>query len=105
VPSKRAAVDWLKHEIAQGRGDEPVHLVDIRREQKKRVKNEPKSTRFVLVCDSPEAYSEMHSERDRIIHRCKNKSVAISLMIQAWREGLADIEIDRLLAEKDGPDL
>jgi len=48
------------------------------------------------------AYSELHAERNRIIKRARNKAVAISLMIRAWREGLADAEIDRLLAEEEG---
>jgi hypothetical protein len=75
-----------------------VHLVDVRKEQKKRVKNEAGSTRFVLVCDTPEAYSELHAEKDRIIKHCVNKSLAISLMIRAWRDALSEQELDRLLA-------
>lgn len=99
MPSKRAAAEYLKFEVEHGRGDEPIHIVDIQKEQKKRIKNPDKSTRFVLVCDTPEAYSAMHAERDRIIKRCGNKSVAISLMIRAWQEALSDQALDRILAQ------
>ena len=33
--------------------------------------------------------------------RVKNKSVAISLMIRAWREGLSDVVLDKIMAELD----
>jgi len=102
VPSIRAALERLRYEVSQGRENEPVHIVFVEREQKKRIKNPEGSTRFVMECDDPVAYSELHAERNRIIKRARNKAVAISLMIRAWREGLADGEIDRLLAEEEG---
>jgi|SRR6516164_832536 len=102
MPNIDAAIEYLIHQRKQaGHGREMVHLVMVEREQEKRIKNPQASTRFVMVCDTPEAYSELHAEKDRIIKRVKNKSVAISLMIRAWREGLSDVVLDKIMAELD----
>ena len=102
MPSIRAAIERLRYEMDHGNANEPVHLVFVEREQNKRIKNPEASTRFVMECDDAQAYSELHAERDRIIKRARNKSVAISLMIRAWREGLSNAELDRLMAEEEG---
>jgi hypothetical protein len=96
-----AELEKLKWLVSKGRGNEPCHVILIEEEQKKRIKNERKSTRFVLVCDTPEAYSELHTERERIFKRVRNKSVAISLMIRCWREGLSDPVLDEIVAQMD----
>lgn len=96
----KAQMEWM---ISKGRGNEKVHVVLVEEIQKKRIKNDgPKpQTRFVLETDSPEAYSEMHLERDRIIRKCGNKSVAISLLIRAWRDALCDQVLDQILAQME----
>ena len=101
MPNVESAIEFLQFLRKHGRGKELVHVVMVEEEQQKRVKNPAASTRFVLVCDTPEAYSELHAEKDRIIKRVKNKSVAISLMIRAWREGLSDVVLDKIMAELD----
>lgn len=98
------AIEWLKDEVAKGRGDEPCHIVDIQKEAKKRSENtgpQPK-TRFQMECDDGEMYSSLNSEKDRIIKQAKNKSVALSLMLLAWRR-LSNPMIDKILAEYEGP--
>jgi hypothetical protein len=104
MPSKSAALEWLKSEVAHGRGEDKCHVIDVTAEAKERIKNEKKQTRFVLACDSPEAFSELHFEWDRIVKRVGNKSVAITLVTRAWREGLSDAAIDRLMAILDSPE-
>lgn len=102
MPSKRQVLERLRYEVeTQGRGDEPCHLVDINQVAKERIKNDKRVTRFVLGTDDPDLCTEMHAEAHRVIKRARNKSVAVSLLIQAWREGLSDREIDRLLAEQE----
>jgi hypothetical protein len=96
-------LERLKFEVGQGRGEEPCHLVDINAVAKERIKNDKKVTRFVLGTDDPDACAALHAESHRIIKRARNKSVAISLMIRAWKDALADGEIDRILAEDECP--
>ena len=98
MPSKRAVLEKLKYDCAHGKGDEPCHLVDINEVAKERIKNDKKVTRFVLGCDSPEACSDLHAECHRIIKHVGNKSVAISLLIRAWRDALSNPELDKVLA-------
>lgn len=102
MPAARAAVEELKQGLANGtvRPDEKLHIVFVEREQKRRIKNVEGSTRFVLVCDTPEAYSELHAERDRIIRKVGNKAIAIDFMTKAWK-ALTDQMLDRMLAAED----
>lgn len=103
MPRARAALLELQQGLSNGtvHPDEAIHIVFVEREQKKRISNPEGSTRFVLVCDTPEAYSALHAERDRIMKKVVNKSVAIDLMTRAWRDGLSDVILDRILAEMD----
>lgn len=104
MPSKKMLIQFLEDEVRKGRGDDPCHLVDIKKEQAERIKNDgprPK-TKFVIETDSPEMYSAMNLEKDRIITRAKNKSVALSLMLTAW-QWMSDPMIDKVLAETEGP--
>lgn len=98
MPSKRAVLEKLKWEVANGRGEEPCHLVDINQVAQERIKNDKKVTRFVLGCDDPESCATLHAECHRIIKRAGNKQVAISLLIRAWRDALSDQVIDKILA-------
>ena len=105
MPSKRMAREYLEHEIREGRGDEPCHIVDIFKEAKKRKENDgpqPK-TRFQIELDDPELYCQWNEQKDRIIKRIHNKAIALDFMYRAWRDALADKEIDRMLAEEEGP--
>jgi hypothetical protein len=104
MPSKAAALEWLKSEVAHGRGEDKCHVIDVTAEAKERIKNDKKQTRFVLACDTPEAFSALHFEWDRIVKRVGNKSVAITLVTRAWSEALANAEIDKLMATWDAED-
>jgi len=102
MPSKRAAIDWLKFECDNGRGDEPCHVIDIKKEQKARINNDgpqPK-TKFAIETDSPDVYSRMNREKDRVIKRVGNKAVAVDLLARAW-ETLTDQVLDRILASEE----
>lgn len=101
MPSKIMALEWLKSEVAHGRGEDKCHVIDVTAEAKERIQNDKKQTRFVLCCDSPEAFSDLHREWNRIVLRVKNKSVAITLVTRAWAEALSDAEIDKLMAALD----
>ena len=100
MPSKRAVLERLRFEVEkQGRGEEPCHLVDINQQAQERIKNDKRVTRFVLGCDDADSCAALHAESHRIIKRARNKQIAISLLIMAWRDGLSDAEIDRLTAD------
>jgi|SRR5579863_913564 len=102
MPSKRAALDWLRFEVEQGRGDESCHVVDVAKEQRERIKNDKRKTRFVLACDDPDLCSAFEREKDRIFKRVRNKVVMLGYMIRAWEESLSDQELDRMMAEDEG---
>ncbi len=106
MPSVTAAIEYLKHLQSKGRGNAPVHIVDIEEEAKARKENtgpKPK-TRFQIELDDAELYCQWNAEKDRIIRRCgNNKAIALDFMWRAWNESLTDAEIDRLLAQQEGP--
>lgn len=94
----------LKWEMEQGNGAEKVHVVYVEREQKERIKNDKRKTRFVLCCDDPDLCSRFEVEKDRIFRRVRNKAVMLSLMERAWREALSNQNLDRIIAEMDAID-
>jgi hypothetical protein len=104
MPSVTAAIEYLKQLERKGRGNAPVHIVDIEAEAEERKKNtgpKPK-TRVQFETDDPELYSAFAIERERIVKRAKNVQVALTLMLEAWHE-MTNAEIDRRMAE-DGPE-
>jgi hypothetical protein len=102
---KAAALDWLKDEVRKGRGDESCHIVDVEADQRERIKNNKRKTRFVLCTDDPDLCSRFEANKDRIFKRCgKNKSVMLSLMVKALEMALSDSEIDRIMAQMDAPE-
>ena len=104
MPSKRMAIEWLQHEVSEGRGDEPCHVVDIRREQRERIKNDgPKpKTRFQIELGDADLYREWNVEKERILHRARVKAIGLDIMLKAW-QAMDDAWIDKLLAEQEGP--
>jgi len=106
LPSKLAAIDWLKYEVEQGRGDEVVHVIDVQKEQRARIANDgptPK-TRFQIELDDPQLYIEWNREKDRIVKRFKVKAIAVDYMWKVWEKYLSDQMIDKLLAIEEGAD-
>lgn len=101
MPSLREAYLRLKFELERGNGDEKVHVTFVEREQAERIKNDKRITKFVLETKDADACSELHAEYDRILRRVHNKSVALSLLVRAWRDALADSELDKLMAVMD----
>lgn len=100
MPTLRVALERLKYELSEGRGDEKVHITFVERDQAERIKNNKRVTRFTLETKDPDICAELHQEWERIIKRVHNKSIALSLITRAWREGLSDGEIDRIMAEE-----
>jgi hypothetical protein len=103
MPSKRQAADWLANEVAKGRGEEKVHLIDVTKDQAERIANKKRKQNFVLVTGDPDICAEFEFEKDRIFKRVGNKSVMLSLMVRAWKDALADSELDKILAVMEGP--
>ena len=105
MPSVDLAVEHLKDLQRKGRGQEKVHVVLVEQEQKERIANNKRKTRFVLCTDDADLCSILEAHKDRIFRRCgQNKSIMLHLMEKAWAEALADSEIDRIMAAMDGPD-
>ena len=104
MPSKKAVAEWLAEEVRKGRGDESCHLVDVAAEQRERIKNNKRKTRFVLCCDDPDLCSKFEAHKDRIFRKVKNKSIMLSLMEKALGEARADSELDKILAVLDAQD-
>jgi hypothetical protein len=106
VPSVTSAIEYLKQLERKGRGNAPVHIVDIEAEAEERKKNtgpKPK-TRFQVELDDASLYCQFNHEKDRIFKRVKNKPIALDFMYRAWRDSLSDRELDRLMAEQEGPE-
>lgn len=103
MPSKRAAAEWLAFEVKQGRGDESCHVVDVAKEQRERIKNDRRKEKFVLNTDDPDLCAALEAHKDRIFRKVKNKAIMLSLMERAWRDALSDPELDKIMAELDGP--
>lgn len=101
MPSKRIAAEWLAFEVKQGRGDEPCHVVDVAKEQRERIRNEKRKTRFVLNTDDPDLCSRFEAHKDRIFRKVRNKAFMLSLMERAWAEALSDAELDRIMAAEE----
>ena len=98
MPSARAAYEKLKYMVEHGRSEEKVHIVFVEQEQKERIANNRRKTRFVLCTDDPDLCSKFEAHKDRIFRKVKNKAIMLSLMEKAWGEALHDSELDRILA-------
>ena len=98
MPSARAAYEKLKYMVEHGRSEEKVHIVFVEQEQKERIANNRRKTRFVLCTDDPDLCSKFEAHKDRIFRKIKNKAIMLSLMEKAWGEALHDSELDRILA-------
>src|SRR6267154_1454754 len=98
MPSARAALEKLKWMCEHGRENETVHVVLVEEEQKARIANDKRKTRFVLVCSDPDVCSQFEFHKDRVFRKVKNKSMMEHLMLRAWSDALSDAEIDRILA-------
>ena len=105
MPRLRVAYDRLKWELEHGNGEEIVHVSFVEREQKERIKNNKRVTRFVLPCDDPDLCSRLNAHKNRIFRKVKDKSLMLSLMEKAWEQALADTELDKILAALDGPNV
>jgi hypothetical protein len=105
MPDVQAVLEQCRWLISKGRGNEKAHLLLVEAEEKKRIENTgPKPrTKFVIETDSPEAYAEMHKCKDFVIKHCKNKAVAITMLLWAWRQ-LDAATLDKLMAAGEGPD-
>jgi hypothetical protein len=95
------ALEWLKSEVAKGRGEDKCHIVDVTAEQAERIKNDKRKTRFVLSTDDPDLCSRLEAHKDRIFRKVKNKAFMLTLMERAWAEALADTELDKILAAEE----
>jgi hypothetical protein len=97
-------LEKLKFEASKGRGGEKIHITWVERDQAERIKNNNRVTRFTLETKDPDLCSELHAEWERIIKRVGNKSIALSLIHQAWRDALADNVLDLIMAKMEAPE-
>lgn len=72
--------------VHSGHGNEVIHVVMTERQAKQRRENPKKSTRVTLNVYSPEAYSELHVQRERYFQLAVDPHLAISMMIRALRQ-------------------
>jgi hypothetical protein len=101
VPSKRMVLEWAKHEVEAGRGDEAAHIVDVAKEQRERIANKQRKTRFVLCTDDPDLCARFEAHKDRIFRKVKNKQIMLSLMELSWGVYLSDSSLDKLMAKEE----
>lgn len=101
MASVRQELEKLKYEVTQGRGEQKIHVVWVEKDQAERIKNDRRVTRFSLETKDADLCSDLHREWERIIKRVGNKSVALSLIHQAWRDALSDRVLDQILAQLD----
>jgi hypothetical protein len=97
-------LEFFRQKVAN-RDTSEYHIVDHTKALREREKNDgpqPK-TRFQIELDDPELYRRWNAAKDRIIKRCRNKAIALDLMHRAWCEALSDSELDKILAEIEGP--
>jgi hypothetical protein len=104
MASIRQELEKLRFEVEHGRGEEKIHVTYVERDQAERIKNNNRVTRFTLETKDPDLCSELHAEWERIIKRVGNKSIALSLIHQAWRDALSDKVLDQVLAQMEGPE-
>jgi hypothetical protein len=104
MPTKRQVYEKLRYELGSHpeNGDQKAFYADVEADQKERIKNKRRKQNFVLVTGDPDICSEFEAEKDRIFRKVRNKSVMLTMMVRAWREGLADSELDRIMAEEEG---
>lgn len=94
-------INALKLKVLAGKENEMVHVVYVDQDRKRKRENKgPKpQTRFTLNCDSPEAFADLYGHWDRIMLQVKNKSVAVTILID-WLRALTPERIEKKL--KDG---
>lgn len=94
-------INALKLKVLAGKENEMVHVVYVDQDRKRKRENKgPKpQTRFTLNCDSPEAFAELYGHWDRIMLQVRNKSIAITILID-WLRALTPERIEKKL--KDG---
>lgn len=97
-------LERLKYAAEHGRAHEKIHVTWVEQDQKERIKNNKRVTKFVLETKDPDACSELHAEWDRIIRRVGNKSISLSLVVMAWQKALSDAEIDKIMAAMEVAD-
>ena len=105
MPTLKLAFERLKWEMEHGNGEEIVHVSFVEREQKERIANNKRVTRFVLPCDDADLCSRLNAHKDRIFRRVRDKQIMLSLMERSWAEALSDQNLDRIMAELDGESL
>lgn len=96
-------IEFFRQKVALG-DNHVYHIVDITAEAEKRKKNDgPKpKTRVQFETDDPDFYGAFNAEKDRIIKRAGNKTLALHFMLVAWRR-MSDALIDALIAREEGP--
>ena len=97
----REEIVRLQELARSGKGDEKIHIVRVEQIQAERAKNEksdrPK-TKFIWETHSAHLYTLLHIEKERIVRRVGNLSIAFDLMLRAWQE-LDDEKIKAWLSE------
>ena len=96
--SVRAELEKLKFEIAQGRGEQKIHVTWVEKDQAERIKNNNRVTRFQLETKDPDVCADLHREWERVIKRVGNKTISLELWVRTLREGLSDATLDKILA-------
>jgi hypothetical protein len=105
MPSKIELFNQLKIDIAAGRGlEDPCHLVNHAVERKRKKENPGQSTRVILNCYSPEAYSAFQMEKDRYFSVVVDVRIAIDFMIRALHQ-VDDVTLRKWLESGHEPEL
>jgi hypothetical protein len=104
MPTKMELFNQLKIDIAAGRGlEDPVHLVNHAEERKRKRENPGQSTRVMLNCYSPEAYSAFQVQKDRYFTVVVDVRIAIDFMVRALAQ-VDDATLRKWLEQGHEPD-
>lgn len=114
MPTLLQLADWVKVELAKGKGHLHVnHPVIMEEEQQKRIENAPdeqgkKKTKIAWETNDPDCYSLFHKERERYFKFAGGNPVlateAVIMALRVQRDEDIRMFIEALaLAEKQAP--
>jgi DNA-binding protein YbaB len=86
------AVTILKSDIAAGKGETKVHVVDHEAERQRKLTNPNKTTKRIFNCRTPEQWTELNKALEPYYEAAKDPHISIDLIVRALNEAHEKIE-------------